>query len=376
MIGCGARAPPGRLCRRAAPLGARRHPAAPTLKRTDQGCELTLKRTKGSQTEAVLVPLPYGKTELCPVHALACWLDAAAISDGPVFRRLWLPAHAAPDAPLPARRSAAPLTPRSIARIVQGRAAAAGFAGHEFGGHSLKRGALSTGMEAGAHAAQLKRLGRHKSRARRVSGIRQPVRRASPARTAVAVGVTDVRSARSTAPIRSMSRMIQAELPRPASPSGRARGGPVSGHQRFSCLRPPAQPAAAFASDTVTFSASRTALAGEKVSFLEAGMAMVSPVAGLRPDRAARSAALKRPKPARFTSSPARVAPVITASILSMTFRVLSLETPCSAAMRSTRSLVFNFIPPEQEFRISSGRPYRSGRYRAAGVGSAVSGIL
>jgi hypothetical protein len=50
--------------------------------RADQGYELTLKRTKGSQTEAVLVPLPYGKTELCPVHALARWLDAAAITTG------------------------------------------------------------------------------------------------------------------------------------------------------------------------------------------------------------------------------------------------------------------------------------------------------
>ena len=46
---------------------------------------------------------------------------------------------------------------------MQARAAAAGFVGREFGGHSLKRGALSAGMEAGAHAAQLKRLGRHKS---------------------------------------------------------------------------------------------------------------------------------------------------------------------------------------------------------------------
>jgi hypothetical protein len=112
----------------------------------------------------VLVPLPYGKTELCLVRALARWLDATAITDGPVFRRLWLPAQAAPDAPpaLPAIGKA-PLTPRSIARIVQARAAAAGFAPREFAGHSLKRGALSTGMAAGAHAAQLKRLGRHKS---------------------------------------------------------------------------------------------------------------------------------------------------------------------------------------------------------------------
>ena len=134
------------------------------LERTDQGYELTLKRSKGSQTEAVLVPLPYGKTELCPVRALARWLDAAAITAGPVFRRIWLPPQAAPDAPPPLPAiGTEPLTPRSIARIVQARAAAAGFAGREFGGHSLKRGALSTGMQAGAHAAQLKRLGRHKS---------------------------------------------------------------------------------------------------------------------------------------------------------------------------------------------------------------------
>jgi integrase len=137
------------------------------LERTDQGYELTLKRTKGAQTESVLVPLPYGRTELCPVRALARWLDAAAIAEGPVFRRIWLPPAAA-DGPAgaPPPRPAIgtePLTPRSIARIVQSRAAAAGFAGHEFGGHSLKRGALSTGMQAGAHAAQLKRLGRHKS---------------------------------------------------------------------------------------------------------------------------------------------------------------------------------------------------------------------
>ena len=112
----------------------------------------------------MLVPLPYGRTELCPVRALARWLQAAEITAGPVFRRLWQPPQAAPDAPPPPPAlGPAPLTTRSIARIVQARAEAAGFAGRDFGGHSLKRGALSTGMQAGAHAAQLKRLGRHKS---------------------------------------------------------------------------------------------------------------------------------------------------------------------------------------------------------------------
>jgi hypothetical protein len=105
------------------------------LERTDQGYELTLKRTKGVADRS---------------------------SAGPPA--LWLLAQTAPDAPpaLPAIGNK-PLTQRSIARIVQGRAAAAGFAPREFAGHSLKRGALSTGMHAGAHAAQFKRLGRHKS---------------------------------------------------------------------------------------------------------------------------------------------------------------------------------------------------------------------
>ena len=110
------------------------------------------------------VPLPYGRTELCPVRALSGWLAAAGITEGAVFRRLWLPptANVGGPPPLPVLGTEA-LTTRSIGRIVQARAAAAGFVGREFGGHSLKRGALSAGMELGAHAAQLKRLGRHKS---------------------------------------------------------------------------------------------------------------------------------------------------------------------------------------------------------------------
>ena len=133
------------------------------LLRTDQGFELTLPRSKGAQTAAVTVPLPYGRTALCPVRVLTAWLDAAPITDGAVFRRLWVPPEP-PDGPPPLPRLGnAALTPRSIARIVQARAAAAGFGRLEFGGHSLKHGALTTGMQQNAHAGQLKRLGRHKT---------------------------------------------------------------------------------------------------------------------------------------------------------------------------------------------------------------------
>jgi integrase len=159
------------------------------LEKTERGMRLTLPQTKGSQADAVIVPLPYGQTELCPVRALTAWLEAAGITSGPVFRRIWLPkktlsrsgrqdserperqtggqppfgatpAGVAP--PLP-QIGSQPITPWAVAEIVKSRAQQAGFGGRDFGGHSLKRGALTTGMDHGEHPAKLKRLGRHKS---------------------------------------------------------------------------------------------------------------------------------------------------------------------------------------------------------------------
>ena len=137
------------------------------LERTDRGIRLTLPQTKGEQADAVTVPLPYGDTELCPVRALELWQQAACLTEGPVFRRIWLPpgqkaAAPAGSPPLPRIGSDA-ITPQTVAQIVQARAMAAGFGRHDLGGHSLKRGALTTGMDRGVHPAKLKRLGRHKS---------------------------------------------------------------------------------------------------------------------------------------------------------------------------------------------------------------------
>jgi len=133
------------------------------LEKTERGLRLTLPLTEGSQAEAVTVPLPYGHTELCPVRAFAAWQDRANITAGPVFRRIWLAKKAAPGEPPPLPRiGSQPITPWAVAAIVKARAAAAGFGGRDFGGYSLKRGALTTGMDRGEHPAKLKRLGRHK----------------------------------------------------------------------------------------------------------------------------------------------------------------------------------------------------------------------
>ena len=105
------------------------------LENTDRGIRLTLPQTKGEQADAVTVPLPYGDTELCPVRALELWQQAAGLTEGAVFRRIWLPPEqtaAAPagSPPLPRIGSGA-ITPQTVAQVVQARAMAAGFERHD-----------------------------------------------------------------------------------------------------------------------------------------------------------------------------------------------------------------------------------------------------
>ncbi len=97
------------------------------------------------------------------MRELARWLDAAALTEGLMFRRILRPAQAAlDDAPLRVI-GAGQLTARLIARIIQVRTAAAGFLADDLGRHNLKRSALTAGMQATSPAAQLRRLSRHKS---------------------------------------------------------------------------------------------------------------------------------------------------------------------------------------------------------------------
>ena len=133
------------------------------LEAAPRGLRLTLPLSKGDRDgKGVTVALPLGTTELCPVRALRRWQDAAGLTDGPLFRRIWRP-PARGGIPRPPTVGTQPIDPRTVARIVQARAAAAGFDAATLGGHSLKRGALTTGMDLGVHPARLKRLGRHRS---------------------------------------------------------------------------------------------------------------------------------------------------------------------------------------------------------------------
>jgi hypothetical protein len=103
-------------------------------------------------------------------EAVDAWLAAASITEGPLFRRIWrlpLPRVAKGTRPKPSaaryRVGSDPIDTDSIALIVQKWTGLAGFDGAAFAGHSLRRGAISSGVAAGVHIARLKQFSGHAS---------------------------------------------------------------------------------------------------------------------------------------------------------------------------------------------------------------------
>ncbi len=153
------------------------------LTRHEDGIALFLPWRKNDQeAHGTTVWLPAGQTDLCPVTALEAWLAAAGISEGPLFRRLWLlppprlrrgakptgPRRARPEDRLQPvadryRIGTNPIDTDSIALIVKKWTGRAGLDGAAFAGHSLRRGAISSGVAQGVHIARLKQFSGHAS---------------------------------------------------------------------------------------------------------------------------------------------------------------------------------------------------------------------
>lgn len=82
--------------------------------------------------------------------ALAAWLDAAGLTEGPIFRRLW------------GTTIGPGLSSKSVADIVQKRARLAGLEG-DFGGHSLRSGFVTEGARQGVALPALMAMTDHRS---------------------------------------------------------------------------------------------------------------------------------------------------------------------------------------------------------------------
>lgn len=86
----------------------------------------------------------------CPVAALRAWLDAAAITNGPVFRNI--------DRHDTVRER---LTAQSVALIVKKYAILAGLDPKQFAGHSLRAGYVTHGFDTGADAVKIMEMTGH-----------------------------------------------------------------------------------------------------------------------------------------------------------------------------------------------------------------------
>jgi len=123
------------------------------LERVPEGLRITIRRGKTDQEGAgVTIAIPEGR-RLWPKALLEEWITRGGVNDGFLFRRVTAAGLV----------TAAPMSDRSIARLVQARAAAAGYRATDFAGHSLRAGFLTAAARSGASVFKMREVSRHKS---------------------------------------------------------------------------------------------------------------------------------------------------------------------------------------------------------------------
>jgi site-specific recombinase XerD len=125
------------------------------LEESPEGMLVTLRRSKTDQEGlGRRVAIPRGEIA-CPVGALRAWIDAAGITEGAIFRRIFNKrAQRITD-----RR----LAPRNVAAIVKQGAARLGFDPSTFGGHSLRAGFVTSAVKRGANLIKITDVTGHRS---------------------------------------------------------------------------------------------------------------------------------------------------------------------------------------------------------------------
>ena len=128
------------------------------------GLRVTIRHSKTDQESAGQeIAIPAG-AKLRPVEAVRAWLDAAGITEGPVFRSI----------AKGGRLLAGALTAQSVALVIKAHAKRAGLDPAEYAGHSLRAGFLTTAAKHGANVFKMMEVSRHRS----VDTLRGYVRRA------------------------------------------------------------------------------------------------------------------------------------------------------------------------------------------------------
>lgn len=122
---------------------------------TAEGLEVIIRRSKTDQEgEGRLVALTFASNPAaCPVRSLRAWLDAASITEGPLFRRVTR--HGAV--------GSFALSDHSIAKIVKRSVRAVGLDASTFSGHSLRSGFVTQAKMKRKDEAAIMRQTGHRS---------------------------------------------------------------------------------------------------------------------------------------------------------------------------------------------------------------------
>jgi site-specific recombinase XerD len=123
------------------------------LEETPEGLRVTIRRGKtDAEGRGAVIAIVRGEVA-CPVAALRDWLQAAEITDGPLFRPIRRGGHV----------QNTRLTDRTVATIVKSYAEQAGFDPMLFSGHSLRAGFLTSAAKRGASVFKMMASSRHRS---------------------------------------------------------------------------------------------------------------------------------------------------------------------------------------------------------------------
>lgn len=125
------------------------------LTEQQEGINIRIRTSKTDQEgvgETVAIPrVP--NSPYCPVRALQAWLQTAAVTTGPVFRRMYRGDSV----------GAARLTAQSIALIVKDLAQKVGLDARRYAGHSLRSGFLTSAARRRASLFKMADQSRHRS---------------------------------------------------------------------------------------------------------------------------------------------------------------------------------------------------------------------
>lgn len=122
---------------------------------SDAGIVVLIPESKTDQNRiGRKVAIPFGKdADTCPIHSLLAWLDAANITDGPIFRAMTKVGTV----------RTTPLSDRMVAEIVKKYSKLIGKKSALFSGHSLRSGFATSAAISGATESAIQKQTGHKS---------------------------------------------------------------------------------------------------------------------------------------------------------------------------------------------------------------------